>query len=157
MPNLHDLILDYIYRFPDAFVAFFLCAIGASLAPILVAEALALFRGLHQARHWRWRDALALVPLLAAVANLALASVLWKLYHTLSGYYLGVVEACRRHMYICRDLFPPAAVREASGDVERLVIPALLWLLAVYILALVGLAALGSRRRRHRAPALAVR
>ena len=148
MPSLHDLLQQYIFdQFPSEDIAFFLCAIAAMLAPILVAEALALERMLHRPGHWRWRETLTFLPLLAGLANLALVRALWKLYLTLSTYALER-RTCKGAR--CIDLFPPSAVMEASRELERLVIPSLLWLLAIYVLALVGLAMLSiGRRRRH--------
>ena len=50
MPNLYDLILQYIRNlFPEGYADFFVLAFAAMLAPILLAEAPALFRVLHRA------------------------------------------------------------------------------------------------------------
>ena len=97
-----------------------------------------------------------LLPLLAGLANLALVRVLWRLMLIVNQFSLAERRACR-FFHPC-DFFPTLAVQEAEGELERLIIPSLLWLLAAYVLTLRGLVVLaaGRRQRRNRTETVAV-
>lgn len=134
MPNLRDFIF---YGFPPAFVALFVLAASVLLAPVLVGEALALFRAARGARHRRWQRWLALVQLLAGLGTLALVGIFRVLYLGLRGSYsFTVATCCSEHPYRDWPGFLDSATRQALGTYESLAVPSVVWLLIAYGLTL---------------------
>jgi hypothetical protein len=155
MPNLHDLINTYLSdAFGVGFAAFFLGAVAACLAPLLLVEGTVLLGMSHlRLRPWGWRPWMAIVLLLTGVGNLVLATKFHMLYTFVQTHDHFI---CRVHP--CGPLLPDPATARVLTAIDSLATPSVLWLLATYALALVGLVMLGAgRRRQHRPEAAAVR
>lgn len=124
--------------------------IAGGLAFLILLEGWTLLGVPQQARQWRWRQWIAAVLLLAGIGSLAVTGMFSMLYPVLRSHPL---TGCNRRMpgiAIPCDLWPDAATRQALEVFSRFAIPSVMWLLATYVLALVGLVGLGvgSRRRR---------